>query len=164
MVGKTSIFDFSRLSPFSPIYTYSGRGTTKHGVQASDHGIVYSYGTQATLLPGEFGITKPSLQVVMAQGEKDLHVASRIYYGIHHPIQYNVKVKDIGYVVPDQVHILIANWKDDGTGAEQLRQAITQAEMPQKLLESAPEDPESLTARFEALRSKRRHEPGMLLL
>jgi hypothetical protein len=164
MVGKTSIFDLSRSSFFSPIYTYSGRGTTKHGVEASEHGIAYSWGNQATLLPGETGITKPSLQVVMTEGERDLDRASRIYYGIHHPIQYNVKVKDVGYVVPDQVPILIENWKKEDGETKQSGKVTASAEMPQKLLESASEDPWSLTARFEALRSKNRHEPGMLLL
>jgi hypothetical protein len=114
-----------------PIFTYSGRGTTKHGVQASEHGIAYSWGSQAALLPGEYGITKPSLAVVMTEGEKVLDRASRIYYGIHHPIQYNVKVKDVGYVVPDQVHSLILNWKAEDGETKQSGKVTANAEVPQ---------------------------------
>jgi hypothetical protein len=118
-----------------PIYTYSGRGTTKPGVQASEHGIAYSYGCQPTLLPGEFGITKASLTVVMTEGERDLEAASRIYYGIHHPIQYNVKVKDVGYVLPEQIPVLIANWKAEDLGTEQSSTVTATAEIPQERLD-----------------------------
>jgi hypothetical protein len=114
-----------------PIYTYSGRATTKPGVQASEHGIAYSWGSQPTLLLGEFGITKPSLTVVMAEGEKVLDKASRIYYGIHHPVQYNVKVKDIGHVVPGQVHLLISNWKAEDGETKQSGEVTANAEAPQ---------------------------------
>jgi hypothetical protein len=37
----------------------------------------------------------------MNNPKKPLATASRIFFGIHHPIQYNVKVKDMGYVHPD---------------------------------------------------------------
>jgi hypothetical protein len=80
-------------------------------VRPAEHGIAYSEGQQPELLAGETGIKKPSIAVAMAQGEPILHVASRIYYGIHHPIQYNVKVKDIGQVLPNHLPALIGNWK-----------------------------------------------------
>jgi hypothetical protein len=122
-----------------PIYTYSGRGTTKHGVQASEHGIAYSSGSQPTLLPGEFGITKVSLPVIMTPGERFLDTASRIYYGIHHPIQYNVKVKDVGHVVPELVYKLIDNWKEEDGGTQQSQTVTAHAEVPQERLEGRTE-------------------------
>jgi hypothetical protein len=94
-----------------PIFTYSGKATTKRGVRASEHGIIYSEGCQPQLLPGEVGITKPSIAVKMARDAQTLQIASRVYYGIIHPIQYNVKVKDIGEVPKDQIPFLIGNWQ-----------------------------------------------------
>jgi hypothetical protein len=94
-----------------PIFTYSGEATTKHGVRASEHGIAHSWGQPPQLLPGESGITKPSISVVMAQNVPELQAACRIYYGIIHPIQYNVKVKEIGYVPQAEISYLIGNWQ-----------------------------------------------------
>lgn len=102
-----------------PIFTYSGHGTTKPGVRASEHAVVHSWNEPARVLQGETGITKPPVIVVMAQGERSLHIASRIYFGIHHPIQYNVKVKEIGYVPPEQVHTLIGSWQAENQGTNQ---------------------------------------------
>jgi hypothetical protein len=99
----------------SPILTYSNRGTTKRGVRPEEHGVIYSQGDgrEAKLLPGETGITKYSISVVMSTGVPPLHEAARIYYGVHHPVQYNVKVKEIGYVPKHEVHGLLANWKEE---------------------------------------------------
>ena len=46
----------------------------------------------------------------MNQGEHALSRASRIYFGIHHPIQYNVKVKDLGYVHPEWMPAFLGYW------------------------------------------------------
>lgn len=108
-----------------PIFTYSGRATTKAGVRASEHGIVFSEGQKPQLLPGEAGIVKPSIAVSTASGELKLPVASRIYYGIHHPIQYNIKVKDIGQVLPSHVPSLIGNWKAEDNGETQQAPEVT---------------------------------------
>ncbi|KAJ4992587.1 hypothetical protein SVAN01_01970 [Stagonosporopsis vannaccii] len=104
-----------------PIFTYGGRATTKHGVHAREHAIVYTSGYSPQLLPGEAGITKTSICVVMTDNNPALNEASRIYFGIHHPIQYNVKVKEIGYVHPEWIPHLIGNWKeeDGGDGSQQ---------------------------------------------
>jgi hypothetical protein len=96
-----------------PIFTYSGRATTKPGVRAEEHGVIYSEGESPRLVQGESGISKTSIGVVMATGENNLQVASRIYYGIHHPIQYNVKVKEIGQVIKAHIPTLIGNWKEE---------------------------------------------------
>jgi hypothetical protein len=114
-----------------PIFTYSGRATTKPGVRPAEHGIIYTWGETAQLLPGERGISKASLSVVMANNEPPLDKASRIYYGIYHPIQYNVKVKEIGYVPRDQVPILIGQWKqEDNKETEQSSEVTQHADAP----------------------------------
>ncbi|KAH7081326.1 hypothetical protein BKA63DRAFT_206347 [Paraphoma chrysanthemicola] len=116
-----------------PIFTYSGRATTKRGVRAAEHGIAFSWGGKEQLLPSEFGITKPSMPVVMAEHVSALDVASRIYYGIHHPIQYNVKVKEIGYVPNDYIPTLIGNWKEeDDNDTKQSSTVTDNAEIPEE--------------------------------
>jgi hypothetical protein len=54
----------------------------------------------------------------MNPGERPLHRASRIYFGIHHPIQYNVKVKALGQVHQDSLPYLLGYWamEQDGHG------------------------------------------------
>lgn len=39
-----------------------------------------------------------------------LDPASRIYFGIHHPIQYNVKVQEVGDVQPQYIPLLRGHW------------------------------------------------------
>lgn len=99
-----------------PIFTYSGKATTKYGVHAREHAIAYTSGYSPQPLAGEYGITKTSIGIIMTQNNPALNAASRIYFGIHHPIQYNVKVKEIGYVQPDHVPYLIGNWKEEDGG------------------------------------------------
>ena len=90
---------------------------------------MYSYGTEPTLLSGETGINKPSITVAMSTGVPSLHIASRIYYGIHHPIQYNVKVKDIGRVPSHHLPVLIGNWKaEDDLETKQAPEVTAMAE------------------------------------
>ncbi|KAF2996444.1 hypothetical protein E8E13_003705 [Curvularia kusanoi] len=102
-----------------PVFTYSGRGTTKPGVHADEHAVAYDLKKTPLLLPGETGITKASIGVNMEENET-LTKASRIYFGIHHPIQYNVKVKNIGCVCAEHIPSLIGSWREeDGRGGQQ---------------------------------------------
>jgi hypothetical protein len=82
----------------------------KPGVAPDEHAIAYSHGSHPQLLFGEQQLTKAPIPVVMNHGERDLSPASRIYFGIHHPIQYNVKVKDLGYVHPDWLPMFFSYW------------------------------------------------------
>jgi hypothetical protein len=82
----------------------------------------------------------------MSEGEK-LHVASRIYFGIHHPIQYNNKVKEIGYVPPSQVPTLIGNWKEeDNREFRQDMEVTANAGAPEELQDSTCDDNYEQTA------------------
>lgn len=93
-----------------PIFTYGGQGTLKNGVNPWDHAIAYSDGQSPVRLPGESEMGKPPICIVLHQPNPPLSSASRIYFGIHHPIQYNVKVKDIGYVHPDCLGNFLDSW------------------------------------------------------
>ena len=64
----------------------------------------------------------------MTDGVPNLHFASRIYFGIQHPIQYNVKVKDIGYVPVDNVHTLISSWQEENQGTNQAVEVTANAD------------------------------------
>jgi hypothetical protein len=102
-----------------PIFTYGNKATTKRGVRESEHGIAYSYPNEAQKVPGEGDTMKHPLCVYLTQGVPALHAASRIYYGIVHPIQYNVKVKDIGFLMKEHIPYLISSWKyeeENGSG------------------------------------------------
>lgn len=74
---------------------------------------MYTHGYTPQLLDGECGITKAPVAVALEDGIPPLSVASRIYYGIHHPIQYNVKVKNIGCIIDDDLSVLFGNWREE---------------------------------------------------
>jgi hypothetical protein len=124
-----------------PIFTYSGRATTRTGVRPEEHGIIYTWGKTPQLLPGETGIEKASLSVVMARNEPPLHEACRIYYGIHHPIQYNVKVKEIGYVPRDKIPVLIGQWREEDDKDTEQSSEVT-ADGPLEEIQQDEEDDE----------------------
>lgn len=95
----------------SPVSTYGNLATTKPGVWPEAHAIAYSYGCDPQLVTGEQALQKLPIAVQMARNEKPLEVASRIYFGIHYPIQYGVKVKDLGCVHPDWIARFTEYWK-----------------------------------------------------
>ncbi|KAF2714310.1 hypothetical protein K504DRAFT_456543 [Pleomassaria siparia CBS 279.74] len=103
-----------------PIFTYGKQGTLKSGVRANEHAVAYSYGQSVEFLPGESekGLIKDPICIVGLPNVRPLDKASRIYFGIHHPIQYNVKVKDLGDVHRDHLLNLRRYWllmQRDGT-------------------------------------------------
>jgi hypothetical protein len=85
----------------SPIFTYSGQGTMKRGVNPGEHTIAYAYGSAPQQLRGELTLAKEPICIVTTDDHRPISKAARICFGIYHPVQYNVKVKDIGYVRPD---------------------------------------------------------------
>ncbi|RYO37781.1 hypothetical protein AA0111_g2178 [Alternaria arborescens] len=94
-----------------PVSTYGNLATTKPGVWPEAHAIAYSYGCDPQLVAGEQALQKLPIAVQMARNEKPLEVASRIYFGIHYPIQYGVKAKDLGCVHPDWIARFTEYWK-----------------------------------------------------
>lgn len=103
----------------SPIFSYGNRGTTKHGVVPDEHAIAYSLGMQPQLVSGEAPLVKAPIPIVMDTGAPPLAVASRIYFAIHHPIQYNVKVKSLGYVHPDYLPTFLGYWNQENGDSNQ---------------------------------------------
>ncbi|CAN9451130.1 unnamed protein product [Alternaria alternata] len=103
-----------------PVFTYGNRGTRKPGVVADEHAIAHSHGSSPMLVADEAPLTKSPIPIVMNVSEESLSLASRIYFGIHHPIQFNVKVKDIGRVHPDWLPTFLGYWKmENGKDSQQ---------------------------------------------
>jgi hypothetical protein len=88
----------------------------------------------------------------MSGSHTTLHKASRIYYGIHHPIQYNVKVQDIGYVPRDFIPALIGNWREEDEGDTQQAAEITANAELSDYEEEEQEGNEEQEAQLEKLR------------
>lgn len=110
---------FTWLMCYRPIFSYGNKGTTKRGVVADEHAIAYSLGTQPQLVPGEAPLAKAPIPIVMDDGAGILVPASRIYFAIHHPIQYNVKVKSLGYVHPDYLPTFLGYWNQENFDSQQ---------------------------------------------
>jgi hypothetical protein len=73
--------------------------------------VIYKWDTSPQLLDGESGVGKTAIAYIST--DRDLHVASRVHYGVHMLIQYNVKVKDLGYVTPEDIPRLLGNYSDE---------------------------------------------------
>jgi hypothetical protein len=52
---------------------------------------------------------------MMARDERTRPFAkpSRLFFGIHHPFQSDIKVKDIGRVIPDHIPLLLKYWVEE---------------------------------------------------
>jgi len=98
----------------SPIFTYGGKATTKPGVAPQAHAIIYTRGNKPKTLDDECALLKNRcIAVDPSPGSPPLTQASRLYFGIHHPIQHNVKVKDLGRVVLEDLAKLIGYWRKE---------------------------------------------------
>lgn len=95
------------LTVHSPISTYGGRGTSKRGLDPSTHAIIHTVGSCPTYVSGETELQKNAIAVEPPDEAVRLSPASRINFGIHHPIQHNVKVKNLGMVKPECMPSLI---------------------------------------------------------
>jgi hypothetical protein len=84
-----------------------------------EHAVAYSQGCNPELLPGEDGLDKDAICIIMSASQTPLAKAARVYFGIHHPIQYNVKVKDIGQVHPDHMTNLMSYWITESGDTQQ---------------------------------------------
>ncbi|KAF2815406.1 uncharacterized protein BDZ99DRAFT_377956 [Mytilinidion resinicola] len=98
-----------------PIFTYGGRGTLKPGCRPAEHAIIYYTTLQSpTLLPGENELRYEPIGVLPPAAERQpLNVACRIRFGKLYPIEWNVKVKDLGRVADEDMGRLIHYYKSE---------------------------------------------------
>lgn len=107
----------TKLNQISPVMAYAHRGTLKPGVIAHEHAVIHHFGEdpQACYFPGEYegGMTKEPIAVTPSDGNTLLKRESRIRFGKAYSIEWNVKVKDIGMVVSEDITKLVAYYKEE---------------------------------------------------
>ncbi|KAF2728509.1 hypothetical protein EJ04DRAFT_96485 [Polyplosphaeria fusca] len=96
-----------------PITTYSKRGTLKANCYPPEHAVAYFYGSQPVYLQGETGMTKDPIEIYPSTPGEVMEPTSRIRFGRTYPVEWNVKVKDIGQVMSTHKTRLIQYWKEE---------------------------------------------------
>lgn len=112
-----------------PINTYSFQGVNKNGVHADNHAVIYSEYTP-TFLPGEKekGLVRPAILMVPNSPANKLHPASRLNYAKLYTIEYNVKVRFIGYVHESSGRQVAASYNEIHQAMEPLPGAYSQSQ------------------------------------
>lgn len=90
----------------SPVSTYGGRGTAREGLTPRTHAIVYTTDTIPTYVDGETSLSIAPIPVVPSNDGVKLEQSSRIDFAIYYPINHDCKVKDLGMVHKDYIHLL----------------------------------------------------------
>ena len=72
---------------------------------------MYFVGTKPGSFQGEY-LTKDPIAITPTDGYQVMSSAARLHYAKVYLIEMNVKVKDIGDVVPEDLHNLISNYKE----------------------------------------------------
>lgn len=102
-----------------------------------EHTIVYSQGYQPQYLPGEYesGMTKTPIAVEPAEPGEIMSATSRLRFGMTYTVECNVKVRDLGMVVPEHKTTLLRYYQDERDNGFE----------PEELddIENEPEDPET---------------------
>jgi len=103
------------------INTYRGKGLKKAGftpAEVAAHGIIHDSQHDPSLLEGEPEIVKDkAIAVEMVSGET-LSPASRIHFGKPYNVEWNVKAKDLGRVVKDDIPFLVRYAKKEMFGRD----------------------------------------------
>ncbi|KAK5094228.1 hypothetical protein LTS08_008720, partial [Lithohypha guttulata] len=97
------------------IGTYGGRGLSKLGLSKDDvnaHTIIYDKHIGPVYLTNEPRSNKRPIAVDMVDGVT-LSSASRIHLGKPYNVEWNLKVRDIGQVVPEDLEALVGYVKEE---------------------------------------------------
>jgi hypothetical protein len=99
----------------SAIATYGGRGVLKPGCNASEHTIVHIKGHSPQYVHGEWekGMTKEPIAIKPADKNETMLPTSRLRLGKTYSIEWNVKVRDIGMVIPEDKTKLLRYHQDE---------------------------------------------------
>lgn len=98
-----------------PVGTYGGRGLRKPGLTRKDinaHAVVFDAARQPVYLLDEPISNKRPIAIKMATGAT-LDQASRLHLGKPYSVEWNVKVMDVGDVVPEDLEALISYVKEE---------------------------------------------------
>ncbi|CAN9173373.1 unnamed protein product [Alternaria sp. RS040] len=87
-----------------PIHTYSGQATSKPGVAAQDHAPVVSEGGEVIYHENEAKLTKSPMYIKVEKSSTGpVSPMSRLNFAKVYTVEYNVKVRPIGRLIPDSV-------------------------------------------------------------
>ncbi|RYN42241.1 hypothetical protein AA0114_g10562 [Alternaria tenuissima] len=87
-----------------PIHTYSGQATSKAGVAAQDHAPVVSEGGEVIYHENEAKLTKSPMYIKVEKSSTGpVSPMSRLNFAKVYTVEYNVKVRPIGRLIPDSV-------------------------------------------------------------
>jgi hypothetical protein len=81
--------------------TYKYQATTKPGVIADDHAVIYTVDQAPEPLEGETGIHKRPVRVETFNNREKLAPQSRVNYSKLYTVEHNVKVLFIGRIHKD---------------------------------------------------------------
>lgn len=105
------------------IYTYTGRGTLKPGCIGREHAAVFLTGSGPTIFQGEqdgpSGMNKEPIEITPADSTITMDPASRVRFGKTYPVEWNVKVKDIGKVATRHMTRLNMYWREHMAPADE---------------------------------------------
>lgn len=95
------------------ISNYRDQGTLAPGCDPREYTIVYLSGTRPCFLEGEFerGMTKDPIEIMPTEPGLTLPPSCRLRFGKTYPVEWNVKVKDIGKVAPEHLTKLVEYWR-----------------------------------------------------
>lgn len=94
-----------------PIQTYNGRGCIDQ-VGKKFFGIIYTSTNAPKPMDGEEEMTKKPIHLNPAHPADSLHESSRINYSKLYRVDYDLRVKDLGLVDVDSVHVLIQYFEE----------------------------------------------------
>lgn len=88
-----------------PIHTYQGQATTKPGLSIQDHAAVIEEGQEMIAHEEEEDLTKEPLSIKIENPDVgSVDPMSRINFGKVYTVEYNVKVRNIGRIIPSSIH------------------------------------------------------------
>ncbi|KAI4666960.1 uncharacterized protein J4E79_001641 [Alternaria viburni] len=111
---------FEEGKVFSVLFTEPAGTNALNGLNPmADYNTNLSSNTSLSrLVQGEAPLRKAPIPIEMEENNRALVPASRIYFAIHHPIQYNVKVKNLGHVHPDYIPTFLGYWNQENTDSQ----------------------------------------------
>ncbi|KAI9889305.1 MAG: hypothetical protein M1814_005612 [Vezdaea aestivalis] len=94
-----------------PVSTYRGQGALKHGIRKQNHAMLYKqFCFEAP--KDEERMTKTPIEMIPTDPGEKWHPASRIDFGRLHTVQYNIPIRDVGMVHPDQIYLIGKYYRD----------------------------------------------------
>jgi hypothetical protein len=86
-------------------------GTSKPGIDASSHAIIYMSNSTPARLKSETGMTKEPICVDPATPDQKLGRLSRVNFAKIYTVEHNVKVLHVGSVAKQSMHHLRGYFK-----------------------------------------------------